>query len=89
MALVVCPECGEETLDQLVSCPLCNEPLVENQKNPKNMHVRLCFFGLAFLGGLVAATLCNIMGYTNTAIGLAVVGLASMLVLIFNLQAGK
>jgi signal transduction histidine kinase len=29
MSQVICPKCGENTLDRLSNCPVCNEPLVE------------------------------------------------------------
>ena len=35
MALVLCPECGEETLDRLTNCPLCDEPLAEEKQQTK------------------------------------------------------
>jgi hypothetical protein len=89
MALVLCPECGEETVDQLINCPLCDEPLTESQKVEKSKNARLFFFGLAFIGGLGAATLCNMLGYTGWAMGLGMVGLASMAILILNLFTGR
>jgi hypothetical protein len=85
MALVLCPECGEETVDRLVNCPLCDEPLATGQKTEQAKNARLFFFGLAFIGGLGAATLCNMLGYTAWAMGLGMVGLASMAILILNL----
>lgn len=87
MALAFCQECGEETLDQLVSCPYCDEPLATSKKNDKANSARLFFFGMAFIGGLGAATLCNMMGYTGWAMGLGMMGIISMVVLILNLQA--
>ena len=89
MALVLCPECGEETVDQLINCPLCDEPLTDNQKAEKSKNARLFFFGLAFIGGLGAATLCNMLGYTGWAMGLGMVGLASMAILILNLFTNR
>jgi hypothetical protein len=87
MALVLCPECGEETLDQLVSCPLCNEPLAESQKYDRVKNNRLFVLGAAFVGGLVAATLCNMMGHTVLAIGLGIVGVVSIALLLLGLNA--
>lgn len=87
MTLVLCPECGEETLDQLVSCPLCNEPLAANQKVDKTKNARLFIFGALFIGGLVTATLCNMMGYTVLAIGLGIVGVVSIAFLLLGLNA--
>jgi hypothetical protein len=87
MALVLCPECGEETLDQLVSCPLCNVPLAANQQNDRTKNNRLFLFGAAFVGGLVAATVCNMMGHTVMAIGLGIVGVVSIALLLLGLNA--
>lgn len=89
MTLVLCPECGEETMDQLVSCPLCDEPLAENQKNTKAENTRLFLLGLAFIGGLGAATLCNMMGYTAWAMGLGMVGLGCMAIFMLNLSTRR
>lgn len=85
MALILCPECGEETLDQLVSCPRCDVPLAAGKQSDKTKNARMFLFGLAFIGGLGAATLCNMLGYTGWAMGLGMVGIASMAILILNL----
>lgn len=87
MAMVLCPECGEETMDQLVSCPRCDESLSKKQESSSAKNARLTFFGLAFSCGLIAATLCNMMGYTGWAMGFGTAGVVSMVALIFNLQA--
>jgi len=84
MALVLCPECGEETLDRLTNCPLCDKPLAE-ERPQKNEATRLLVYGGLFLCGLTAATLCNTMGYTRTAISLGLVGIIGMLALILRL----
>jgi len=42
---------------------------------------------MAFVGGLVLATLCNIAGYPMLAIGFAVVGILSMAGLLLKLNA--
>jgi hypothetical protein len=89
MALVLCPECGEETLDQLVNCPLCDEPLSERQEAEKPKNGRLFFYGLLFIGGLGAATVCNMFGYTALAMGLGMVAVISMVVLTLNLFATR
>lgn len=86
MAMTLCSECGEETLDQLVNCPRCDEPLSKKQESSSAKNARLTFFGLTFVGGLGAATLCNMMGYTGWAMGLGTAGIASMVFLVFNLQ---
>jgi len=87
VSLVYCPECGEETLDRLLNCPLCNEPLVEGLNKHRTKTNRLYFLGMAFVGGLVLATLCNIAGYPMLAIGFAVVGILSMAGLLLKLNA--
>lgn len=89
MALVLCPACGEETMDRMVKCPLCNEPLTASQEAEKTQNGRLFFFGLAFIGGLGAATLCNMFGYTALAMGLGMVGLISMVILTLTLFTAR
>jgi hypothetical protein len=84
MALVLCPECGEETLDRLTNCPLCDEPLAE-ERQPTNEATKLLVCGVLFLCGLAGATLCNTMGYTRTAITLSIIGIASIIVMILKL----
>lgn len=86
MALVFCPECGEETLDQLNNCPLCDEPLVKGLQGHTNRNRRLYFLGLAFLGGLVSATLCNMLGFTALAMGLATLGVLFLAAFIVKLN---
>ena len=87
MALVLCPECGEETLDRLTNCPLCDKPLAEERKQT-NEATKLLAYGVLFLSGLTAATLCNTLGYTRTAIGLGLIGVIGMVVLILKLSKG-
>lgn len=87
MALVLCPECGEETLEQLVNCPLCHEQLIDEEKKDRETHRRLVLFGLAFVGGLTSATLANVMGYATLALGLGAAGLAGMAALVVKLNA--
>lgn len=87
MALVLCPECGEETLDRLDTCPVCDKPLAEGLKRTRTRNNRLYFLGLAFVGGLAAATLCNMTGFTSLAIGFAVIGVVCMAALILKLNA--
>jgi len=82
MALVLCPECGEETLDRLTNCPLCDKPLAEKPQTSET--TRLLIYAILFLLGLTAATLCNTMGYTRTAIILAIVGIIGMVAMILK-----
>jgi len=86
MALVLCPECGEETLDRLTNCPLCDKPLAEERQQTSEA-TRLLIYAVLFLLGLTAATLCNTMGYTRTAISLGLVGIIGMVAMI--LKVGK
>ena len=84
MALVLCPECGEETLDRLTNCPLCDEPLAI--KRPQTDETtKLFVYGALFLCGLTGATLCNTLGYTRAAISLSILGILSILVMILKL----
>ena len=84
MALVLCPECGEETVDRLTKCPLCDEPLAE-ERQPTSETTKLFIYGALFLCGLTGATLCNSLGYTRTAISLSILGILSILVMILKL----
>lgn len=86
MALVLCPQCGEETLDQLLNCPLCNYPLAESHKKRALLNGRLHFLGLAFVGGLAAATLCNMMGFTSLALVLTATALLCLAALVLKLN---
>ena len=88
MALTLCPECGEETVDQLSSCPICNEPLAKTKQPAASGRYFFTYGGFAF-GGLALGTVCNMMGFTKTAIGLGVIALGSMVVLFFKLIADK
>jgi len=89
MALVLCPECGEETLDQLVNCPICANPLDSSKSSTNAKTARLLLFGLIFAGGVLTATLCNMMGLTRLAIGLGVVGLVGLGLFLLKLNAER
>ena len=84
MALVLCPECGEETLDRLTNCPLCEEPLAEGPRQASETTM-LFVYGTLFLCGLIGATLCNTLGFTRTAVGLSIIGIASIVIMILKL----
>ena len=84
MALVLCPECGEETLDRLTNCPLCDEPLAMGQRQLSEAS-KLFVFGALSLCGLTGATLCNSLGYTRMAIALSMIGIVSIVVMIVKL----
>ena len=84
MALVLCPECGEETLDRLTNCPLCDEPLAEERRQASET-TKLFLYGALFLCSLSGATLCNTLGYTRTAISLSILGILSIVVMILKL----
>ncbi len=85
MALVLCPECGEETLDRLVHCPLCNEPLAPAMLQTKG-HRSLATCGVLFLAGLVAATVCNSFGHPRLGLLCAVIGVGGLAALIVTLR---
>jgi uncharacterized protein (DUF983 family) len=89
MALVLCPECGEETLDQMVSCPVCDKPLAAEQNQDRAKNVRLMFFGAVFVGGVLSATFCNMIGYTGFSMGLGIVGIAGIILFLINLNAER
>jgi uncharacterized protein YbaR (Trm112 family) len=89
MALVLCPECGEETLDQMVSCPVCDKPLAAEQHRDRAKTARLGFFGAVFLGGVLSATFCNMAGYTGFSMGLAIAGIAGLILFLINLTAER
>jgi hypothetical protein len=76
-------------VDHLVNCPLCDEPLASGGKVEKSENAKLFVFGLAFIGGLGAATLSNMLGYTGLAMGLGMVGLASMVILVIKMFSDK
>ncbi len=87
MSQVICPKCGEKTMDRLVNCPICNEPLVEGQKRNQVRTQRLYFLGLVFLSGLVAATLSSIMGFPKLAVVFASIAIISLVALILKMNA--
>jgi len=89
MALVLCPECGEETLDQLVNCPICANPLDSVQNSTGRKNDLSLLFGAVFVGGILSATICNMMGFTRWSIGLGVVGIAGLALFVLRLNAER
>lgn len=87
MSQVICPKCGENTLDRLSNCPVCNEPLVEGQKRNEVRTKRVYFFGFVFVAGLVAATLSSIMGLPKLTMVFAVIGVLGLVALILKMNA--
>jgi hypothetical protein len=87
MSQVICPKCGENTLDRLVNCPICNEPLVEGQKRNQVRTQRLYYFGLVFLSGLLAATLNSIMGFPKLAVVFTSIVIISLVALVLKMNA--
>ena len=79
MALVLCPECGEEPLDRLTHCPLCNK-----ERPQTSEATRLLIYGGLFLCGMTVATFCNALSYTRTAISLGLVGIVGIMALILK-----
>lgn len=58
MALIDCPECGEEVSDQTESCPNCGYPVNSDKKKNKNTKENAeknggCIAQILFFGGLL------------------------------------
>ena len=87
MSQVICPKCGENTLDRLSNCPVCNEPLVEGQRRNEVRTKRVYYLGLVFVGGLVAATLSSIMGFPKLTMVFAAIGVLGLVALILKMNA--
>ncbi|MDH3808932.1 MAG: YgzB family protein [Desulfuromonadales bacterium] len=87
MPQVICPKCGENTLDRLSNCPVCNEPLVEGQKRNEVRTKRVYYLGFVFVGGLVAATLSSIMGFPKLTMVFAAIGVLGLVALILKMNA--
>ena len=87
MSQVICPKCGENTLDRLSNCPVCNEPLVEGQKRNEVRTKRVYYFGFVFVAGLVAATLSSIMGLPKLTMVFAVIGVLGLVAFILKMNA--
>lgn len=87
MSQVICPKCGENTLDRLVNCPICNEPLIEGQKRNQVRTRRLYYFGLAFVSSLVAATVSSFMGLPKLAMVFAGLVVISLIALLLKMNA--
>ena len=87
MALVLCPSCGEESLDRLVNCPACNAPLPEGKARKESREKTLKLLGFTFVGGVIAATLLNIAGWAYLAILCGVTGLLGLVGFLLKLNA--
>lgn len=87
MSEVICPKCGENTLDRLSNCPVCNAPLVEGEKRNQVRFQRLYYLGLVFVAGLVAMTLSSIMGFPKLAMVFALVTVIGLVALILKMNA--
>jgi Flp pilus assembly protein TadB len=87
MSQVICPKCGENTLDRLANCPVCNAPLVEGQKRNQVRNQRIYYFGLVFVSGLVAATLSSIVGFPKLAMTFAVIAVLGLVALVLKMNA--
>jgi hypothetical protein len=61
----------------------------QNQNAERAQNIRSCTLGFAFVGGLGAATLFNMLGYTGWAMGLGMIGLCCMAMFIINLKAPR
>jgi hypothetical protein len=58
-----------------------------NQRANRMKNTRLFILGAVFIGGLVMATLCNMMGYTGLAIVLGIAGIVSIALFLLSLNA--
>lgn len=87
MSQVICPKCGENTLDRLSNCPVCNEPLVEGQRRNQVRTQRLYYLGLVFVSGLVAATLSSLLGFPKLAIAFASIAVIGLVALVLKMNA--
>ncbi len=87
MSQVICPKCGENTLDRLSNCPVCNEPLVEGEKRNQVRNQRLYYLGLVFVTGLVAATVSSVMGFPKLTLVFAAIGIIGLVALILKMNA--
>jgi len=87
MSQVICPKCGENTLDRLSNCPVCNEPLVEGQKRNEVRTQRVYYLGLVFVTGLIAATVSSLMGFPKLTMVFAVIGVLGLVALVLKMNA--
>ena len=87
MSQIICPKCGENTLDRLSNCPVCNEPLVEGQERNRVRNQRLYYFGLLFVAGLVAATVSSIMGLPKLTLVFAAIGIIGLVTFVLKMNA--
>lgn len=87
MPEVICPKCGENTIDRLSNCPVCNEPLVEGQKRNEVRTQRVYYFGLVFVAGLAAATVSSLMGHPKLTMVFAAIGVIGLVAFILKMNA--
>ena len=87
MSQVICPKCGENTLDRLSNCPVCNEPLVEGQRRNEVRTQRVYYLGLVFVAGLAAATVSSLMGFPKLTLVFAIIGVLGLIALILKMNA--
>jgi len=87
MPEVICPKCGEKTIDRLVNCPVCNVPLVAGERRNQLRAQRLYYLGLVFVSGLIGATISSILGFPKLAIVFAAVTVISLVALVLKMNA--
>lgn len=87
MSQVICPKCGENTLDRLANCPICNEPLAEGQQRNQVRTQRLYYLGLVVLSGLVAVILSSIGGFPKLAVVFSLIAIFSLIALVLKMNA--
>ncbi len=61
---------------------------VQEKSSKKPAAGKQVLFGVAFVGGLGAATICNMSGYHGMAFGFGMVGLIGLVTFIGSLRAG-
>jgi len=87
MSQIICPKCGEKTIDRLTNCPVCNEPLAEGKEWYESRRRRLYYTGGLFVGGILLATIFNVIGMQKVAIVFAAIGVISLVALILKMNA--
>lgn len=88
MAMTLCPACGEETLDQLVSCPLCEEPLTKEHKKEISNN-QLLVYGISVLAAMTLATAGNAFGFTRFAFAMGIISVICLVVFLYKLASSK
>ena len=78
MALIKCPECGNQISDKATSCPHCGYPIASTKDNEINNNIRS--FTVAYRGGPGYRLPVNIIGF--------IAGIAALIGTIFMIIRG-